>query len=131
MTSITIPFTCEIGELGLTEAHGLINFSDKTGLIIEFQTQDTILGVIKSGTKKVNLPWNEIADFNVEKKWFSGRIRIRGNTLDALGHLPGVHAGEFKVKIKKHDIETARRLRSELLLQISEKRLELLENHEE
>lgn len=131
MTSITIPFTCEIGELGLKEAHGIITYTDKSGLTIEFQTQDTILGVIKSGTQKVNIPWNEIASFEVEKKWFSGLIRLRGNTLDSLINLPGVHAGEFKAKIKKHDLETARRLRSELLLQISEKRLELLESDEE
>lgn len=124
----SIPFVSEIGELGLTEAHGLLNYSEELGLSIEFETKDTFFGVIKSQVKQVVLSWSDIATIDVKKKFFSAEIRIRATNMNSFRDLPGTHAAEFKAKIKKSFLSQALSLRSELLLLISEKKIELLDS---
>ncbi|TNE69623.1 hypothetical protein EP331_13900 [bacterium] len=129
MTNISVPFKVEIGELGLREALGIVVYNSKTGLRIEYQTRDALLGVIKSDIETIEIPWNEITAFEVEKKWFSARITIRTASLAYLAQFPWNNGAQVVLKISKDDIETARRLRSELLLLISENRLALLDSN--
>lgn len=124
----SIPFTAEIGELGLTRADGLINYSEKEGFCIEFETKDSILGIIKSSVKQVVLYWNDIASVEVKKKWFSAEIRIRATSMQSFRDLPSESAAVFVAKIKKEYLEQALSLRSELLLLISEKKIEQLDS---
>jgi hypothetical protein len=134
MTNSTyiIPFTCQIGELGLSEAHGLMKFSSKTGLSLEFQVKDAFIGLIKSEVREVFLGWDDIADIQVKKKWFSAIITIRVNKMSLFEKLPGSISGEFTAKIKKEDVETARNMQSSTLLILSEKKIEQLDQlHED
>lgn len=124
----SIPFVAEIGELGLSKAQGLINYSEKEGLCIEFETKDSILGIIKSPVKQVVLYWDDIASIEVKKKWFSAQIRIRATSMQRLKGLPSENAAEFVATIKKEFVEQALSLRSELLLLISEKKIEQLDS---
>lgn len=130
-SSYTIPFTSVIGELGLSEAHGLMKFSAKNGLVLEFQIKDSIVGIIKSDVREINLKWDEIADFQLKKKWFSAVVTIRVNKMSVFEDLPGTKAGEFKAKIKKEDYESARNLQSSLMLLLSEKKIEQLDTFNE
>jgi hypothetical protein len=124
----SLPFTAEVGELGLQEAHGILQFSPKTGLTIEFQVKDSILGIIKSDVKSLRLNWSDIAYFEVKKKFFGAHVLIRVNKLTLFEELPASKAGEFKAKIKKSDLELARNLQSSLLLYLSEKKIEYLDS---
>lgn len=126
-SSYHIPFTAQVGELGLKEAHGIIQFSPKRGLIIEFQLKDAIVGLIKSDVKTVAIQWQDLVDFQVKKKLFGAYISIRVNKMSIFEDLPSSNAGELIAKIKKSYVEQAKNLQSSLLLMISEKKIELLD----
>ncbi len=130
-STYTIPFTSVIGELGLSEAHGLMKFSAKTGLVLEFQVKDAIIGIIKSAVKEIQLDWEDIVDFQIKKKWFSVTVTIRVNKMSIFEELPSTKSAEFDAKIKKEDYEKVRNLQSSLLLILSEKKIERLESMNE
>jgi len=125
-SSYTIPFTSVIGELGLSEAHGLMKFSPKTGLVLEFQVKDAIIGIIKSAVREIHLDWEDIVDFQIKKKWFSVSVTIRVNKMSIFEDLPSTKSAEFHAKIKKDDYENVRNLHSSLMLILSEKKIERL-----
>jgi len=130
-SSYTIPFTSVIGELGLSEAHGLMKFSAKTGLVLEFQVKDAFIGIIKSAVREIQLDWDDIADFQIKKKWFSVIVTIRVNKMSIFQDLPATKSGELKAKIKKEDYESVRNLQSSLMLILSEKKIERLDSMHE
>ena len=74
-----VPFTIDVeAHMGLSEVQGILS-SDGTNLVIEYQTVDTMIGLIKTELKEMSVPMADILMITYERKWFGmiHRIRIR------------------------------------------------------
>ncbi len=111
---------------GFTEVSGLLKLGHRK-LILEFQAADAILGVIKSDLKEVEVPFESIRKFDLKKGWFSTRLTIQTKSMSDLKDVPGAKSGAVVLRVKKKDREDALALNSRLLLELSEYRLELLD----
>jgi len=120
-----LPFTLSESDNFLTESSGIIRL-DRDTLVIEYQTRDAVLGVIKSGVKEVNLSLSSIQNISFKKGFFSNKLRIQAKAMKALEKVPGSLHGAVDMKIKRADRNTAEYLVSAANLRLSEMKIEAL-----
>ena len=111
---------------GLAEISGLVRLKDET-LIIEYQVQDELFGMLQSNVKNVKLPFTMIDSIEVEKRWFRHRFKIFLNQLPHTEKPLTIEGNCLTFLIKKADKERALSLRSRLMMQISEQKLKDLD----
>lgn len=83
---ISIPFKIE-SEHGLTSGDGIAKFSP-AGIVLEFEMK--IIGLVKTGTKDVRLPLEEILAIRFKKGFFKyfAKIEIRMQSFLILNEVP-------------------------------------------
>jgi len=111
---------------GLAEISGLVRLKDET-LIIEYQVQDELFGMLQSDVKNVKLPLGMIDSVEVEKRWFRHRFQIYLNQLPNTEKPLTIEGNCLSFLIKKADKERALSLRSRLMMQVSEQKLKNLD----
>lgn len=121
MTS-SLPIKQDDLYMGLAEINGLL-LHDKNALEIEYQVKDAVLGLMDSKVKRCRIPLAIVESIRVEKKWFSGRFKIYLNRLPDLDSAFTIEENYISFTIKKKDLEKAHRLRSNVMLELSEQRL--------
>ena len=126
LKNFTLSFKIEVFE-GLAETDGLLSF-DADSLKLEFQTKDSIFGVIKSNIKKVFIPLDKIRNIEFKKGFFKDKLFIYTNSLDVVKKLPGGEGNEIKLILKKKNRIDTRNFSSKVNLLISENRLNELEH---
>lgn len=125
-TKYSVPFTIDKLNHGLQEAKGLLKVSE-TGLDFEFEVKDTIIGVVKSGLTKVQIPFKDIESITFNKGFIKSKIKIEGTSMSSLSDLPGVDVATCTLKIKRKDSNEAANLISKARLGLSEFKLSLME----
>ena len=125
MDKVSLPFKIKNVFEGLAEAHGIVSL-EKEALKIEFQTKDSIFGVIKSEVKDVVLPFNEITDINMRKKLFKYTLHIRMSELLTSAKIPNQDSGEIKLFIDKDHVAEATAFISRVKLGIAEQKVKTL-----
>lgn len=123
---LSLPFKITKLFSDLAEAHGLITLEGDF-LRMEFQTQDAILGVLKSQLKEIEIPVQELNSVIYEKKLFGTKIILRANKLTTLSRVPGHQKGQVVLEISRKDRELAERLSSSLDMKITEMNLNRLD----
>jgi hypothetical protein len=84
----------------LTVGEGLIRLeSDR--VVIEFQTRDAILGMVKGEVKEVGLPFNAITYVRFKRGVFSAEIAIQGRDMKTMDGLPNVKQGRVRLRFKR------------------------------
>src|SRR5687768_14284237 len=63
-----VPFQIHNVFGGLGECHGLVKQDGKL-LILEFQVQDSMLNVLKSGVKNLEIPLADVARVTLRRRW--------------------------------------------------------------
>lgn len=111
---------------GLAEISGLVRLKDAT-LIIEYQVQDELFGMLQSDVKNVKLPLAMIDSVEVEKRWFRHRFKIFLNQLPNTEKPLTIEGNCLSFLIKKADKERALSFRSRLMMQVSEQKLKDLD----
>lgn len=111
---------------GLARVNGLLSLT-RDDLVLEFQTQDNLVGVFKGRTGTSRIPIRDLYEAEVKSNWFNRFLIIRPKTLSAIADIPGADESELKVKFKKRDLNSAKEIVSYLNLRISEIRLEEME----
>jgi hypothetical protein len=113
-----VPFT--IGDLygGLGECHGLLR-DDGDHLAFEFQTQDSLAGIIRSNVKEVRVPLKELVSVTLTKGWLGTTwlgvtIVIQAARLETLKDVPGMNQGRVELSIARKDRDAAERLVADL-----------------
>jgi hypothetical protein len=119
MEKITLRFKIKKVFEGLAEANGIIVL-DKEQLKIEFQTKDSIFGVLKSGVKDVGVPLNEIEDVLLKKGVFKNNLIIRLSGLSTSAKIPNQDPGEIKLIIDKEYAAEAAAFVSRIKLAVAE-----------
>ncbi|HLW68916.1 MAG TPA: hypothetical protein VKS79_26630 [Gemmataceae bacterium] len=111
----TVPFTLEEVYSGFANCHGLIR-DEGEHLVLEFQIQDSLVGLIKSGVKQVRIPLAELASVALERKWFgmSTNIVIQLSHMQPVQDVPGMKQGRLVLAIARKDREAAAKFVADL-----------------
>ncbi|GAA5523354.1 hypothetical protein LQ318_16490 [Aliifodinibius salicampi] len=122
----TVPFKITNIFHGLKEIQGLIGL-EENGLKIEYEEQDSIFGMIKSGVSTIKIPFDNLQEITFKKGWFGGKIVLEGNSMEAFNGLPGTEPGSRTLEIKRSDRDEAQNLISHARMRLSEYKLEKME----
>ncbi len=123
---LSLPFKITNLFSDLAEAHGLVNMEGDF-LRMEFQTQDAILGLLKSQLKEIRIPIQELNSAIYQKKLFGTKIILRANKLTTLSRVPGHEKGQVVLEISRKDRDIAEQLTSSLDMKITEMNLSRLD----
>lgn len=85
---------------GLMETEGLV-FLDEGQLVMEYQTTDSMLGLIKSNVKEVEISLLDIRSAKLEQKFWSSQLVIHSRSFKVFNNVPGSSAGKLKLKIPR------------------------------
>jgi len=112
---IHVPFELDAVYGGLAQTRGLIS-SEGDRLRLQFQSQDAILGVIRSGVGQIDIPMADVASVHLKKSWFGWiqELVIQVTRLDLVQTLPGVTQGRLVLQVARKDRVAAERFASEL-----------------
>lgn len=124
--AISVPFHFEVYE-GFGHVAGILSTA-KTGLSLQYEIRDALIGAIKTDLRKVFCSFADIAEVSVKAGWFRTRIFIRLNSIEAVKDLPFTNAGELVLGVKRKHRDAAVELVSRMQLALSEYHLEMLEN---
>ena len=103
-----VPFTYDTWG-GLAEALGMV-YANERGLCIEFRTRDKLMGVLKSKSQLIQIPFEKLTRFELVTGMFSSKLLVAANSLNALSELPNAETGTVEFKIKNRDVGSAKRL---------------------
>lgn len=98
---------------GMAETHGLARL-EKDILILEFETRDSVIGMIRSGLKEVKVPVKDISAVRFEKKMFKTQLTVQGARMRSFKNVPGNKAGEIRLLFDKNARESSTRLATAL-----------------
>lgn len=104
-----VPFTIDNdSHLGLSETQGLLS-SDGEHLIIEFRIADTVVGVMKTPSKYIRLPFSDIQSITYEKGMlgFFAAIRLSTRSQQLLEKLPESKMGMVRLPVKRRSRDIA------------------------
>lgn len=107
------------------ESSGIVRLEARQ-LVMEYQSRDAVLGVVKSSVNEVRLSLNDIQHITFKKGLFSNTLRIQAKAMRAFEKVPGSVQGAVELKIKRADRKNADYMVSAANLRMSEMKLEAL-----
>jgi hypothetical protein len=111
----TVPVS--LGEVykGFANCHGLIR-DEGDHLCLEFQVQDSLVGLVKSGIKQVRIPLADLVSVALERRWFGLSINlvIQVSRMEAVKDVPGMAQGRLVLGIERNNREAAAKFVAEL-----------------
>jgi hypothetical protein len=122
-----LPFTITDLYADFAEAEGLARL-EKDVLVLEYQTKDSILGIIKSEIKTIRLPLLKLSSVKFEKKWLKGYLHITAKSMTTLADVPGSEQGALRLVILKKYKSLAEQFSAEVELRIAELNLKSLDD---
>lgn len=106
---LSVPFYINDAYTGFAQASGIIRCTPQ-GLVIQFEIQDTVLQVVKSGTKTVEIDYDKLVDLQLQRRWYGTYLRIQCDDLTTVSAVPRSEAGVCELVIKSANILKAQRL---------------------
>jgi transposase-like protein len=95
--------------LGMTDTSGMLRLEDGK-LIVEYQTIDAILGLVKSAVKTLEIPLDKLTSVRIEQKLWSADLVLQGKTMSVLNSVPGASRGQLRVKLNRQSVNAAKAL---------------------
>lgn len=112
---------------GFAKIEGIIRIENNCALF-EFQTKDSLLGIVKSAPKIVSLLLSEIVSIEYKKTLFSSKLFLQTNIFLASKGFPNDLTNELVLKIHRKHSDMAKEFVSRINLRIAEARLSEVEN---
>jgi hypothetical protein len=106
MTSV--PFTISVYG-GLAECHGLVR-PDADSLCLEYQVQDSMLGIVRGKAKTVRIPLADLESVAMRGRWLGRTLVIQARSLLSVAAVPGSRQGRVELTIARADVPAAERL---------------------
>jgi hypothetical protein len=104
----TVPV--DLGDMyqGFASGHGLIR-DEGNHVCLEFQVQDAVVGLIKSGINEVRIPLADIASVALERTWFGlgTKLVIQLARMEPLKDVPGITQGRLVLGVARKDRDAA------------------------
>lgn len=113
----------------LAEVQGMLSLRDQE-LILEFQTQDTVLGILKSSVREKRIPLKELQSAQFKRKFTRGKLMLRALKMTTLADIPGSAQGEVTFVIDRKDRERAEQLACDIELALAELQLKALDQRQ-
>ena len=124
----SVPFEIPNVSHGFQKAGGLLKLEDEDErLVLEFEVEDALFGVFKSGVREAILPLRKLQSVEFKKGWFSSKVILEANSLRVFEGIPGASQGECTLKIKRENRKEAEKLISKVRLILSELKLKDLD----
>ena len=123
--SQAVPFESADFNHGLKVAQGLFKVG-QDGIILEYQEQDSVVGLIKSDVKTLRVPYEDLDSIHFKKGWFSAKIILKTSSLQLLQKLPGSEQGECMLKVKRKHRDQAQSTVARARIGLSEQKLDEL-----
>lgn len=123
----TVPFSIPEINHGFQEASGLMKLT-REGIELEFEIKDALLGVIKSGIKNVTIPYSKLESITYKKGWFSTKLILTGTSMRVFEDVPGTDVATCTINFKRKHRKEAQSLASHARLQLSEYKLDQIDN---
>ena len=121
----SLPFVIPKVYEGLAVARGMARAS-RAGLTLEFEVKDSLVGVIRSGVREIQIRIDDLDRLDLRKGWFKTRLLVRTRRMAVLDKVPGHQVGVIELRIAREDRAVAEALVSQLMLIVSERELERL-----
>ena len=121
----SLPFSIPNVYEGFATAHGMARITS-SGLTLEFEVKDGIVGMIKSGVREVQIAIDDLHVLELRKGWLRTRLFIRTRRMTAVTRIPGNRAGVIELRVAREDRQIAEALVSLVMLKLSERELEKL-----
>jgi len=96
---------------GLAESSGLLR--DEGGdLVLEYQSRDAVVGILKSGVREARIPRDMIASVTIETGWFGlgAKVVIQTTSMQPIADVPGMNRGRLVLAIAMENRPAAERL---------------------
>lgn len=122
-----IPFRIKNLNHGFSEANGLLHLENEK-IVLEFETQDTVVGLVKSGLKEVSISFADLDEIRYKPGFFSGKIDLIGKSMKVMEEIPGASHGSVTLHVRRKDKKQAEQVLSRARLELSEFRLKELED---
>ena len=100
-------------DFGLSESSGMIYVEDEH-LLIEYQNYDSIIGLLKSSIKEIEIPISEIRRARLEQKFWNSELVLQAKSMKSFRRLPGATAGTFRITVTKESQKAAESLVKEI-----------------
>lgn len=124
--SQSIPFESADFNHGLKLARGLFKLG-KEGIELEYQEQDSFVGLIKSDVKILHVSYEDLESIQFKRGWFSAKIILKTSSMELLQKLPGSEQGECILKVKRKHRDEAQQTLSQARIALSEYKLQQLD----
>lgn len=95
--------------MGMTETSGMIRLEDGK-LVVEYQTIDAIMGLVKSAVKTLEIPLDKLTSARIDQKLWSADLVLQGKTMGVLSSVPGASRGQLRVKLNRQSVTAAKAL---------------------
>jgi len=106
MKSFSIPIKLSDSFEGLAESKGLLSMKEDN-INIQFQTKDSILGVMKSGLILVEIPLSNLVELSYKKSLFGNKLILKVDDLRVVEKMPNSDNNEVILTIARGDIDDA------------------------
>ncbi len=119
MSRNTVPFKITDSYEGFAESIGLMIIK-RDEIRLDFETQDALLGMFKSGVKSITIPFDTIDEIGFKKSIWGNKIELRLNRLDLIRTIPGQNSAEITLSIARKHIDLAGEAIRSVQLRIAE-----------
>lgn len=102
----SVPVTLDYSWGGFASNSGLLRLEGET-LVLEFETKDGVLEVLKSGVKRYDLPLTELEACQWHRGWFGGKIELSVRSMNALEGIAGAAQGRVTLGVARKDRDRA------------------------
>jgi hypothetical protein len=122
----SVPVKCETHG-GFGEMQGMLLF-DGQRLLLQYQTADSVLGVLRSNPRQVEFALDSLMDarYGAGFFWLAPNIQLRLSDFNALAQLPSADGGRLQLSVRWADRRDAKRLIEGLSSLLSERRYAML-----
>ncbi|NRB74804.1 MAG: hypothetical protein HRU46_10645 [Verrucomicrobiales bacterium] len=102
---ITVPVNLGETMQGLARSEGMLELHNDA-LVLQIQSTDTVLEVIKSPVKSIRIPLESIEKATFKKGWFGARMELRLTDLKLLSKIPSAREGIVTLKVaRRHRVD--------------------------
>lgn len=114
LTALRLKVSAEAFQ-GLADVRGMLVF-DGNSLRLDFQTEDALFGMLRSGPKQLSVPLASIEAVRSRLGWFwlMPYIEIELNDFTLLSQVPGAHDGRWRLRVPWRDRHALKRFASAL-----------------
>ena len=123
----SLPFSIADVYEGWAEVKGTARCEEDV-LILEFQTHDSLVGLLTSTVKTIHLPLHALATIHFQHKLFTAFVTLRVHSMRLMQDLPGSCQGEVRLQVARKYRKVAHAFVAELELRRAEHQLRRLDD---